>query len=59
MITMYCIPQGIDKGIFLAISQYDQIRGEIVIVTKYKREILKDIISHVKSLEGIKIIIKT
>ena len=52
IIALHNIPQETNKVIQTSISQYNQMRGKMTSKTKYRKEIFKDIIECIKSMEG-------
>ena len=48
VISLYRILQATDQGIFTSISQYNQIQGEINTATKYRKQILQNMVQLVE-----------
>ena len=56
-ITIYQIRQGIDDRVSKSILQYNEIAGRIYTVTKYRKEVFREILNYKASLNNINNII--
>ena len=49
IITVYRIPIASDQVIYMLVMQYNQRRGEIVIVEVYQKEVFNEIIDYIRA----------